>query len=220
MSAAGGGQPPLRHAMDFLHTWAGILCSALLFLVFFMGTLSVFDHEIDRWMMPATRLAPPAPVSFDRVARPHLERLAPHARQWTVQYPSARAPAMRLSWFENGELRSREIDAATGRLLPEAGSKGGTGFFFPFHYSFHIKWMDLGYWLLAVVSVAMLALLVSGVIVHKKIFAEFFTFRPAKSRQRATLDLHNASAVLLLPFHFIITFTGLVVKLQEVVSRN
>lgn len=203
--------PRLRHSMDYLHTWAGVLCSALLFLVFFMGTLSVFDHEIDRWMMPATRLAQPAAVSFDRVARPHLERLAPDAQQWTVHYPSSRAPAMRISWFENGELQSRDIDADTGRLLPRQGSKGGTGFFFPFHYSFHIKWMDLGYWLLALISIAMMALLVSGVIIHKKIFTDFFAFRPDKSRQRAQLDLHNVSAVLLLPFHFTITLTGLII---------
>jgi len=201
----------LRHAMDYLHTWAGVLCSALLFLVFFMGTLSVFDQEIDRWMMPATRVAQPAAVSFDRLARPHLERLAPDAKQWTVQYPSSRAPAMRISWFENGETRSRDIDANTGQLLPQAGSKGGTGFFFPFHYSFHIQWLDLGYWLLALVSIAVLALLVSGVIIHKKIFTDFFAFRPAKSRQRALLDLHNVSAVLLLPFHFTITLTGLII---------
>ncbi|RSZ60401.1 PepSY domain-containing protein [Massilia atriviolacea] len=209
--AATSMPPRLRHAMDYLHTWAGVLCSTLLFLVFFMGTLSVFDQELDRWMMPATRVAQPAAVSFDKLALPHLARLAPGAKQWTVQYPTSRAPTMRLSWFENGALQSRELDANTGQLLPPSGSKGGTGFFFPFHYTFHIKWMDLGYWLLALVSIAMLALLVSGVIIHKKIFTDFFAFRPAKSRQRATLDLHHVSAVLLLPFHFTITLTGLII---------
>ena len=210
-SAGVPASPRLRHAMDYLHTWAGVLCSAVLFLVFFMGTLSVFDQEIDRWMMPTTRVAQPAEVSFDRVARPHLERLAPGAKQWTVHYPSSRTPVMRISWPEGGKPQNRDIDVNTGQLLPQAGSKGGTGFFFPFHYSFHIKWLDLGYWLLAVVSTVMLALLVSGVIIHKKIFTDFFTFRPAKSRQRATLDLHNVSAVLLLPFHFTITLTGLII---------
>lgn len=203
--------PRLRQRMAYLHTWAGVLCSAVLLLVFFMGTLSVFDHEIDRWMMPATRVVAPLAVSFDRLARPHLERLAPEAKQWTMHYPTSRTPTMRLQWITNGEAHSRDVDANTGRLLPQPGSKGGTGFFFPFHYSFHIKWMDLGYWLLAVVSIAMLALLVSGVIIHHKIFTDFFAFRPAKSTQRATLDLHNVSAVLLLPFHFTITLTGLII---------
>lgn len=203
--------PSLRQAMDYLHTWAGVLFSALLFLVFFMGTLSVFDREMDRWMMPSTRVAFPQSASFDRHARPFLEQLGPGAKQWAAQYPSRREPLMRISWSQGNELKSRYVDVNTGQLLPEVGTKGATGFFFPFHYSFHIKWKDIGYWLLAVVSIAMLASLVSGVIIHKKVFQDFFTFRPAKSAHRATLDLHNASSILLLPFHFIITLSGLII---------
>jgi len=203
--------PGLRHSMDYLHTWAGVLFSVLLFLVFFMGTLSVFDREIDRWMMPDTRVAQPQTVSFDNIALPHLRQLAPDSKLWSVQYPFTREPVMRVSWTDGDEFKTRFVDVNTGRLLPEAGSKGGTGFFFPFHYSFHLKWKDVGYWLLAIVSIAMMALLISGVIIHKKIFADFFTFRPGKSTQRATLDVHNVSSVLLLPFHFIITLSGLII---------
>lgn len=201
----------LHLSMDYLHTWAGVLFSALLFLVFFMGTLSVFDREIDRWMMPSTRTAHAADVSFDRIARPHLERIAPDNAQWYAEYPFERQPTMRIGWREGKELKTRHVDVNSGELLPDVGTKGGTGFFFPFHFSFHLKWNDVGYWLLAVVSIAMLVLLVSGVIIHKKIFADFFTFRPGKSAQRATLDLHNASSVLLLPFHFVITLSGLII---------
>jgi uncharacterized iron-regulated membrane protein len=204
-------KPTLRQSMDYLHTWAGVLFSALLFLVFFMGTLSVFDREIDRWMMPATRVAMPPEVSFDRMARPHLEKLAPTSSQWYALYPTEREPVMRIGWREGKEFKTRHVDANSGQLLPEVGSKGGTGFFFPFHYSFHLKSMDIGYWLLAIVGITMMVLLVSGVIIHRKIFADFFTFRPHRSMQRATLDLHNASSVLLLPFHFVITVSGLII---------
>lgn len=54
--------------MDYLHTWAGLLFSVLLLVVFFMGTLSVFDREIDRWMMPDTRISNFSEPSFDRHA--------------------------------------------------------------------------------------------------------------------------------------------------------
>ena len=57
---------------------------------------------------------------------------------------------------------------------------------------------------------AMLVAIISGIIIHKKIFKDFFTFRPGKG-QRSWLDGHNASAVLLLPFHLMITYTGLVI---------
>jgi hypothetical protein len=43
---------------------------------------------------------------------------------------------------------------------------------------------------------------------HRRIFADFFTFRRNKG-QRSWLDAHNATAVLALPFH-LITYTGLI----------
>jgi hypothetical protein len=55
----------------------------------------------------------------------------------------------------------------------------------------------------------MFVAIISGVITHKKIFTDFFTFRPRKG-QRSWLDAHNATAVLALPFHIVITFSGLV----------
>jgi hypothetical protein len=55
----------------------------------------------------------------------------------------------------------------------------------------------------------MLVAIVSGVITHRRIFADFFTFRRNKG-QRSWLDAHNATAVLALPFHLMITYTGLI----------
>lgn len=199
-----------RQAMSFVHTWIGVVFSILLFLVFFMGTLSVFDQEIDRWMLPQTRFEA-APVSFDAQVKPTLETLAPDAKQWFIGYPTERSPAIRIGWREGGTFVTRLIDPNNGKLLPQVGSWGGTGFFFPFHYSFHIKWMEVGYWILAIVSIGMLALMVSGVIIHKKIFVDLFTFRPDKSTHRATLDVHNICGVLILPFHFLIVLSGLII---------
>ena len=49
--------------MGWLHTWAGLVLGAILFAIFWMGTLSVFDREIDRWLMPETRLPAAAPTA-------------------------------------------------------------------------------------------------------------------------------------------------------------
>lgn len=198
--------------MDYLHTWAGIVFSALLFLMFFMGTLSVFDRELDRWMMPATRSVQLTQVSFDRQILPHLRELAPKATQWFATYPTERTPVVRVSWREGGkELSSRDIDVGRNEVLANPGTLGATGFFYPFHHSFHLKWFDIGLWLTALVSTVMLTMLVSGVIMHKKLFVDMFTFRPNKSAHRVKLNLHTLSGVLILPFHFMITLSGLVI---------
>lgn len=60
-------------------------------------------------------------------------------------------------------------------------------------------------------GLVMLVALISGVVMHRKIFREFFTFRPAKDTQRSVLDLHNMTGVLVLPFHFFFAFTGLLI---------
>jgi uncharacterized iron-regulated membrane protein len=52
---------------------------------------------------------------------------------------------------------------------------------------------------------------VSGVVIHRRIFIDFFTLRIVRKPQRTTLDLHNVTGVLGLPFNFLIAFTGLVI---------
>ena len=53
--------------------------------------------------------------------------------------------------------------------------------------------------------------LITGVIIHRRLLREFFTLRPWKQPQRLTLDLHNLTGVVALPFHFFFAFTGLVI---------
>ena len=48
-------------------------------------------------------------------------------------------------------------------------------------------------------------------LIHKRIFKDFFTFRPAAGKQRAWLDAHNVTGVLGLPFHLLISYTGVII---------
>ncbi len=103
------------------------------------------------------------------------------------------------------------IDPRTGIELTDSQLKVGSRFFYPMHYSLHLHWMNLGYWIVGFAALVMLAALVSGVVMHRKIFREFFTFRPNKRTQRSTLDLHNLTGVVALPFHFFFALTGLII---------
>ena len=199
--------------MDWLHTWAGVVLGGLLFVIFWMGTLSVFDREIDRWMMPDTRLtAPSETVSLDRVVREIQAMLPEDATLWQFALPNEREPVIRFYYrVEDGGYDGGALDPRTGALLPDQGTEAGSGFIFPFHFSLHLRWKMIGYWLVGLAGMAMMALLVSGVVIHRKIFVDFFTFRPRKKLPRSSLDLHNVTSVLALPFHFIITLSGLII---------
>lgn len=199
-------------SMALLHTWAGVIIGSVLFAMFWFGTLSVFASEIDRWMLPQTRIAAAtAPLSLDRLALVAAPMIPKDAKQWRIDLPTARNPTAELTWRTGDGEHARLIDPVNDILLAPQQSHGAAGFIVPFHYTLHIAWLDLGKWLVGLAAMAMLALLVSGVVIHKKIFIQFFTFRPHKRLQRSALDLHNLTGVVALPFHFMIALSGLII---------
>ncbi|WP_421020983.1 PepSY-associated TM helix domain-containing protein, partial [Klebsiella pneumoniae] len=72
----------------------------------------------------------------------------------------------------------RTIDPRNDESLPDDHLKIGSQFFYPLHYSLTLNWMGLGYWIMGFAALIMLVALVSGVVMHRKIFRELFTFRP------------------------------------------
>jgi uncharacterized iron-regulated membrane protein len=232
--------PTFRLSMTWLHTWFGLVLGYVLIVVFFFGSLSVFDREIDRWAIPETRFAPQPMSSFDTMLAPIFARMTPEAdelqaaaKRVTGPLPKALAP---MNWGAYTTHRDPvlslyaeyavpnnpsdpddhvhghvTIDPRNGRLLPDDQLKIGSEFFYPMHYGLNLTWKDLGYWIVGFAALVMLAALVSGVVIHRRLFREFFTFRPRKHVQRSTLDLHNLTGVVALPFHFMFALTGLTV---------
>jgi len=205
-------EPSFRASMTWLHTWAGLVLGGVLFAIFWTGTLSVFDREIDRWMAPMTRLAAPKSGVSIEALRPLLERAAAaQARTLFLHLPTEREPTIRLTYRDASGSARLVLDPANGAALPDPGTLAGSQFLYPFHYMLHVRLWQLGIWLVGLSSMAMLALCVSGVIVHRKIFADFFTFRADKKPRRLILDLHNVTGVLAMPFHIAITLSGLII---------
>lgn len=199
----------LRLALNWFHTWFGLVLGGLMFVIFWTGTLAVFDREIDRWMMPDTRIASAPPVTVDRLM-PVIEQDIAGSRGWRLILPDKRTPVAELQVSKaDGEQLRRFIDPRTLRPLPDPRTFGGTRFLYPYH--FRLNSGAVGLFLCAFAAVVMMALCISGVIIHRKIFADFFTLRIVKKPQRTTLDLHNLSGVLALPFLLMISFTGVAV---------
>src|SRR5689334_21219044 len=137
-------------------------------VAFFFGSLSVFDREIDRWSLPDTRIEPQPMPSFDAILA---------TRFATITEPDAVTDSSLPDDTIYGDIT---IDPRDGRVLPEDRLALGSTFFYPMHYSLHVTWHDLGYWIVGFAAMMMLVALVSGVVMHRKIFRDFFTFRPGK----------------------------------------
>lgn len=214
-----------RQSMAWLHTWSGLLVGWILFMVFAAGTASYFRDEITLWMKPELHAAAPAQASQAsaiNLAQQTLEQRAGNSRRWFINMPNARNPALEASWIpvppkgadpqarpKRREFGSATLDPATGKDLGAARATRGGDFFFRLHFDLHYMPAIRGRWIVGACAMCMLVAILSGIVTHKRIFKDFFTFRPAKG-QRSWLDAHNVSAVLALPFHLMITYTGLV----------
>lgn len=203
----------LRQSMAWLHTWAGLLSGWLLFAVFLTGTVSYYRLELSEWMRPELRAAVIEPAAATAVAARRLGEIAPGARQWTIDLPNARAPYP-LIYFRKvpgGPSFGKEfLDPATGTPAQVRATLGGDGLFY-----FHFDLLMPSIWgrlIVGFAAIVMLVAIISGVITHKAIFRDFFTFRAGRG-QRAWLDGHNAMGVLALPYHLLITYTGIITLL-------
>ncbi|MEZ5704885.1 MAG: PepSY-associated TM helix domain-containing protein [Burkholderiaceae bacterium] len=236
-----------RQSMSWLHTWFGLVIGFVLIVVFFFGSLSVFDREIDRWALPQTRFDPQPMPSFDQMLLPALQRIEPDEADYRANmasmhdpskgpmtprlslpadeywaYTTHRDPVLRMGvGFKVPLAKDPEahnhihgettIDPRSGQTARADQLKIGSEWFYPMHYSLNWQWKNLGIFVVGLAAMVMLAALVSGVVIHRKVFREFFTFRPRKHTQRSALDLHNLTGVVALPFHFFFAFTGLVI---------
>ncbi len=209
-----------RQSMAWLHTWSGLVFGWVLFAMFMTGTASYFRPEITRWMEPETG----RPASYAQAAQgavAYLNQTAPDAQSWSITLPDERQATARLFWRpapspgeeaprRRGRSENRAVlDAATGQPVSPRDTRGGE-FFYRVHFQMHYLPVLQGRWVAGLCAMFMLVAIASGVVTHKRIFKDFFTFRPRKAAQRSWLDAHNLTAVLALPFHLMITYTGLV----------
>ncbi len=226
---SGAGEGGFRQAQAWLHTWCGLWFSWLLFSVFLTGTLAVFDEPISHWMTPehhaeeavAEAAAAPKLGTATRAQRfawgvAYMAEHHPNAPMWELWPSNAQGGGeLQTFWMDaNQQFASAKLDPASGRPLAESpatpvrGTQAGHHFV-DFHYELHAG--AVGLWIVGIAALAMLVALVSGVITHKRIFKDFFTFRPKKG-QRSWLDAHNGVAVLTLPFQLMIAYTGIVIS--------
>ncbi|MFT3964632.1 MAG: PepSY-associated TM helix domain-containing protein [Sphingobium sp.] len=204
-----------RQSMAWLHTWAGLLPGWLLFVIFLFGTAAFFHQEIGRWMRPELGSGSVSPTALAEASN-YLSANAPDAASWTVSLPPERGgEPLALSWRPSeggaGEPGQVILDPVTGQAITLRDTSGGW-FLYRMHFDLHYMPWWLGRYLVCIAALAMLVAILSGVATHKKIFADFFLLRFGKG-QRSWLDAHNATAVLALPFHLMITYTGLVALL-------
>jgi uncharacterized iron-regulated membrane protein len=219
-----------RQSMAWLHTWTGLLAGWVMFFVFVTGTAAFFCDEITRWMQPELPLRgeqqyPPTAEMAER-ALVFLERQREPANGWLIDFPTDGQRIGNLGhkgaglrgdqtffevWWGAGKER---LDPVTGEVLqrPETRATEGGELFVHAHYKLHYMDGRTGLYIVGIFTMLMFTALITGLIVHKRIFKDFFTFRPGKGT-RSWLDAHHAFGIMALPFLLMIIYSGLALNL-------
>lgn len=201
-----------RQSMAWLHTWAGLVTGWVLFFVFVTGTAGYFTGAISRWMEPVPQTESVRDTGGFAVAQQWLSQRAPDAEMWGMDLPRT-GTVMGVWWVEQDEegYHNAYIDTLSGTETTTAPNRltGGGYTLYRMHYALHYIPYDWAIRLVGICTMLMLLAIFTGVVTHKKIFRDFFTFRPRKG-QRSWLDAHNLMSVTALPFFLMITWSGLV----------
>lgn len=205
-----------RQSQATLHTWSGLLLGWVLFVVFLTGTAAFWRETLNRWTHPEMPVVE-EPIAILDKAQTFLEYKAPGAKSWFITMANPSAPGAYLFWVpqpdptappkRGGRRDNSALIGADGS--PALRDSRGGDFFYRFHFDLHYMPVIWARWLVGAAGLAMLIAILTGIVTHKKIFRDFFTLRRHRG-QRSWLDGHNATAVLGLPFHLMITYTGIV----------
>ncbi|WP_432770755.1 MAG: PepSY domain-containing protein [Sphingopyxis sp.] len=194
------------------HAAIGLLASALLYLICLTGTVVVFYQEWQRIEQPAapemTAIAP------DAVQRGVAAVLATEADKPGTTHLYVHMPV-------DGLPRATVITdhqafhiGADGRIAaPEENA--WSEFLLGAHYALNIPGL-VGMTIVGIFGVMMLALSLSGVIAHPRIFRDAFRLRARDNHGVGLADWHNRLSVWTLPFGLAIALTGAMIGLGVV----
>lgn len=213
-----------------IHSWLGVVTGILLFIVAYTGAFSVFGHnELKVWANEGVR----GGVTHDYGAVEDLVKQ--HASDVGEDYlDHIRIMLPGESSFTRLQIGfEKEVVLKSGRhehhvivfshnpktLALEDTFKGSLNdwflnrpqdmadFMVTFHADLHLgnPW---GLVLTGLLGLTLFASVITGVIIHRKILRELFSFRPLRSLRLLFTDTHKVLGVWGLLFHGTIAFTG------------
>jgi uncharacterized iron-regulated membrane protein len=199
------------------HAAIGLLAGALLYIVCLSGTLLVFYEEWQR---------------FEQAEPPHMTEIDPEAVQrgiaavmataqgkpptthLYVDMPVAELPTTRVIT----DTQAVHLDAQGRIAAPEEIE--WSNFLYGLHYTLNIPVAQgiVGITMVGLLGMLMIALSVTGLIAHPKIFRDAFRLRARDSGGVGLSDWHNRLSVWTLPFNLALALTGAVIALGSVTA--
>ena len=221
----------IRLAKD-LHTWVGITAGILLFICFFSGGLSMFQHDLSKWATPPQQsLAPIQPNQWNELVNKVQQQYPETLKDFQINLNSKEFHHAPIQW-QAGQIRSvHDFDTAQtamlaslnpdGSLLVKQENLSKLGWLIEqLHETAGIpgKLGDevIGVLMMGVVSVLYFLAIMTGLIVLlPTLVKDYFAIRPSHNKKRFWLDGHNVIGITSLPFHLLISVTVVVFAFHD-----
>lgn len=184
------------------HSVIGLTVGAFLYLICLTGTIAVLEREIERWQQPNIEEFDSMPASgIANAANIYLNETESTPESLYVLLPTEDLPRAHISdaeteWYvtQNGDKLDSPVEGFL-HLLVEM------------HVHLHMG-ETIGIILVSCFGAMLLALIISGIIAHPKIFKEAFRLKLGGQKRLEQVDIHNRLSVWGLPFHLMMGITG------------
>ncbi|MEM1052379.1 MAG: PepSY-associated TM helix domain-containing protein [Pseudomonadota bacterium] len=202
------------------HSLVAVVFGALIYILAVTGTLSVFNHEFQRWERPdIPEMASISPEAAEKAALTVFESEETPTTHLYINFPMADLPRTVITTDTQAFYANAEGTIAG----PEEFV--WTQFVLDLHYYLHFNEISalgllasvVGLTLVGALGALLLGLSFSGLLAHPRIFRDAFTFRRSAGRL-TTVDMHNRLSVWTLPFHFTNALTGSILGLASILA--
>lgn len=201
-----------------LHTVSGIVISIGLYVIFFAGAFTLFEHSIQRWEQNepiATYTSTSRSIDYDRFMNALKKAkydLYGRNIYLTLEEGSKQSFYLSGSTAPNAsEAAQKEytlvLDKETYEIAskPQGYSYGRLLYLLHFYYQLG----RFGYYISGFVALFFLFATVTGIVIHwKKIISNFYVFRPKEKLKTVWTDAHTALGTIGIPFQFLYALTG------------
>lgn len=196
------------------HAAIGLVTCALLYLVCLTGSLAVFYEELQRIEQPTApemREIDPAAVQRGVEAVLASERGKPATTHLYVHLPVPEVPRATITT----DSQAVHLNADGSLAGPE--QIAWSDFLVALHYTLNLPSL-VGITLVGALGAMMLALSLTGVIAHPRIFRDAFRLRARDGGGIALADWHNRLSVWTLPFGLAVALTGAIIGMATVTA--
>ncbi|ANC50496.1 peptidase [Aurantiacibacter atlanticus] len=194
------------------HSWVGLVCSGLLYLICVTGTVVVLFEEWQRIEQPgAPEMSEIEPAAIQRAIDNVLATEAgpEPTTHLFVHFPTEALPRTTIT------TDTQAVHVAQDGSIVAPEENAWAEFLLALHYRLNLPAIA-GMTIVGIMGAMMLSLSLSGILAHPRIFRDAFRLRARRRDQTALADWHNRLAVWTLPFGIAIALTGSMIGLYFV----